>query len=67
MWYKQLIQKLNRIKYAWVVDSWEMNLADACNAYGGCPFVKLCDSPEPENWIEGNFIHRKWEPLKVVV
>lgn len=67
MWHKQMLRNLRRWIASWQEGYWDMNLADACNAYGGCPFVRLCDTSEPGNWIEGNFIERHWEPLKVVV
>ncbi len=67
MWYMQLVRDLQRMVELWKEGYWDMNLADACNSYGGCPFVKLCDSSDPENWIGGNYIERRWNPLAVVV
>lgn len=73
MWYRQTVRTLQQAIEKWResamigVEAWDMNLHDACGSYGGCPFVKLCDTNEPQNWIEGKYIHRVWEPLKVVV
>lgn len=39
-----------------------MAFADACTSYGGCPFVKLCNSPDPEVW-KSEYAHREWNPL----
>lgn len=33
-----------------------------CSSYGGCPFVPLCNSPNPEDWIEGNYVVERWNP-----
>jgi hypothetical protein len=34
----------------------------ACSAYAGCPFVELCDSPDPTPWYD-NYEVRVWDPL----
>ena len=35
----------------------------SCNSYGGCGFSQLCESPNPESWIELNYEPRVWNPL----
>lgn len=35
----------------------------ACAAYSGCAYRTLCQSPEPERWVEGNFIVARWNPV----
>ena len=35
----------------------------ACNSYGGCGYHQLCESPNPESWIEFNYEPRVWNPL----
>jgi hypothetical protein len=42
-------------------------LDEACASYGGCAFRRLCLSQNPENWIEGYFTERNWNPLATVV
>lgn len=48
---------------------WEQNFfplaldKHACNSYGGCGFSQLCESPNPESWIEMNYEPRVWNPL----
>lgn len=66
-WYAGLIYKLNRYIAAWQSGVFNQNFSDACASYGSCPYVKLCDTPEPDRWVEGNYVERIWEPLKVVV
>lgn len=39
------------------------NLSESCTSYGGCPFVRVCSSPEPEAWLEMGFQKRIWNPL----
>lgn len=41
----------------------DLNLSDACSAYGTCIFKDLCLSNDPENWIPGNYDVRVWNPL----
>lgn len=36
--------------------------ADACSAYGGCQFHKLCMSKTPSAWY-GEYYERHWDPL----
>lgn len=61
-WLEQLRRDLWRIRKAWDDDYWDFNLADACSAYGGCPFATACSAPDPTPWLE-NFAIRHWNPL----
>lgn len=36
----------------------------SCNSYGGCGFSQLCESPNPESWVELNYEPRIWDPLQ---
>lgn len=48
----------------WQQDFFPMALdKHACNSYGGCGFSQLCESPNPESWIEMNYEPRIWNPL----
>lgn len=38
------------------------SLDQACAAYGGCPFLRLCDSPNPENFIPIYYRLHQWDP-----
>lgn len=47
----------------WEHDGWYPVLdKHACNSYGGCGYHQLCESPNPESWIEMNFEPRVWNP-----
>lgn len=41
----------------------EMDMGGSCSAYGGCDYLPLCESPDPETWIEPNYIKNPWNPL----
>jgi hypothetical protein len=43
---------------------WSANWADACNSFSGCPYLMLCESAEPEQWLKVNFKDRTWNPLQ---
>ena len=40
------------------------SLDQACSAYGGCPFLRLCDSPQPASFIPIYYRHHTWDPTK---
>lgn len=63
-WYNQLVRDLRHMIGCWHDGYFDMNLGDSCSAYSGCPFVRLCDSPNPQNWIDGNYVARNWDPLQ---
>lgn len=63
-WLEQLIRDVKRM-----IESWKENYYDyaldksACNAFGGCSYRTLCDSPSPENWIDTHYQRVVWNPL----
>ena len=42
---------------------WGANWSDACSSFSGCPYLILCESPNPEVWVPVNFVKRDWDPL----
>jgi hypothetical protein len=62
-WWEQLHRDVERMLHCWHEEYFDYNLDESCNAYGGCPFSRLCLTPEPEAWIEGNYGTRDWNPL----
>ncbi len=64
-WHAQIIRDISRAKAAWEAGQWDRNLADACSAFGGCPFQQACISPDPAPWLtpSAGFIRRQWNPL----
>jgi hypothetical protein len=34
----------------------------SCASYSGCSYKMLCESPDPANWVDGNFEVSYWDP-----
>ncbi len=68
-WEDGLYAFLHSLKRAWeranegFQDKFSYNLSESCTQYGGCPFVRVCSSPDPEAWLEMGFERRVWNPL----
>lgn len=62
-WYSQTIRDLRRIIEQWSRGFYDLNLDEACNAYGGCPFKQVCMSEDPKPWLNTYFQRRKWDPV----
>lgn len=61
-WHKLTLTTIRRMIECWQNGEWQFNFAEACSAYSGCPFVRLCSSPEPERWMQ-YYTDRNWDPL----
>lgn len=64
-WYAQLLREIARMIDAYKTGLWDLNQSDSCAAYGGCKFIDLCTSQEPEDWIACSFVHKPYNPLNV--
>lgn len=62
-WYKQLVRDLQRAVRCFEEGYWDVDFDSSCTAYGGCQYVRLCTTNEPERWIDGYFVERNWNPL----
>jgi len=62
-WYQQLVRDLQRAVDAWKAFYFDYDLDSTCNAYGGCVFRHLCESQNPQRWVEDRFVIRHWNPL----
>ncbi len=62
-WHEQLRRDLWRLRRAWDEGYFDFNLAESCEAYGGCAFHDVCKSPHPERW-ESQYVVRRWNPLQ---
>lgn len=49
-------------EFQFLTRPWRKSWADACESYGGCQFIDLCTSREPEVWYS-TFGRRIWNPL----
>lgn len=64
-WLEQTRRDIARMIQCWESGLWDYNLDESCAAYGGCPYLKLCTVPNPENWIESEYRVDFWNPLEV--
>lgn len=63
-WWQQLHRDIKRMVRSWEEGIYDKALSkDACNAYGGCPFKMLCESPEPDGFLPIYYRQRIWDPL----
>lgn len=61
-WMQQLQRDVERMVHLFETRNPNLNLGETCTSYGGCPFTKLCDSPNPELW-KSDYVRREWNPL----
>lgn len=61
-WFHELRDSLNALVKCHETGYWNYNLGESCVAYSHCPYMDLCSSPQPENWLE-SFAVRRWNPL----
>lgn len=60
---EQLVIRVGKMIEDFNLNRYEMDLGSTCSSYGGCDFLPLCESPEPESWIPVNYVEREWNPL----
>lgn len=66
IWLEQLQRDVRRMIRSWEESYWDYSLDDACNAYGGCPYIGLCKAKEDKlaGLINSEFEVREWNPLE---
>lgn len=62
-WEQQVNRDLARMIRCWEEGYWDYSLDGACADYGGCSFVQVCKSSNPEEWLPAKFEQRVWDPL----
>jgi hypothetical protein len=62
-WYEQLLEDIHAMKNAFERERWGQNFDEACTMYGGCGYTRLCDSPNPEQWLRPYYERHIWNPL----
>lgn len=65
-WLFQLRRDIWRMIEAWEEQYFDFALDHACADFGGCPFVPVCTSNNPDRWLEANFVRSEWSPLRLV-
>lgn len=63
-WYNQTLRDINRMISYWQSGEWDYNLGDACTQWGGCDYRRLCEVPNPEQWVQMGFVENTWNPLE---
>lgn len=61
-WLKVIHSSVTRMVNAYQTGVWEYSFGTECTNYGGCSFMDLCASPEPDRW-KADFARRRWNPL----
>ena len=64
-WYEQICLKLEDLILQWKSDKWRYNFNSACSSYGGCDFRMLCESDDPQQWLDPYYRVEVWDPLKL--
>ncbi len=78
-WYGQLLNNVEKMVQLWQImrqqekppsfedivpaDVWDYSYADACESYNGCPYMELCTTDNPANWLI-DYEERLWNPLQ---
>lgn len=62
-WHTQLLRDVRRMIDAWRADEWDQSLSDACSSFGGCPYLDLCTTPNPERWMD-LYEYDPFDPLR---
>ena len=62
-WEAQVVRDIQSMVRMWEEGYWDYNLDGACTDYGGCAFVRVCKSSDPETWLPMYFEKKVWDPL----
>lgn len=64
-WLEQLQYEIEDMIRAWKSNrfNWALDKS-ACNAFGGCPYLTLCESPQPDQWLQSYYEVVHWNPLE---
>lgn len=62
-WEVELHRTVRAMLAAYEEGHFSHNLDHACANFGGCLFMQVCKSPNPQDWLDGQFSRRIWNPL----
>lgn len=63
-WLDQLIEEIGDMIKAWKRGRYKKTLdKKACDAYSGCPYKTLCETPEPDRWLSTHYHVVVWNPV----
>lgn len=63
-WLEQLHRDIKQMIRMWEEGYFDYDLSGGCKMYGGCHFRGVCASPNPERWLEAEFVQREYSPWK---
>jgi hypothetical protein len=63
-WLEQVERDIMRAAECYINGYWDVNYAGTCTEYGGCSFNRLCDTVDPEPWVDNYYVTRHWNPLQ---
>lgn len=63
-WLGQINRNIKQMIEAWETGIFDYDIDGACNAYGGCSYLDLCSSPNPEKWMDTLYKVEPWDPLE---
>lgn len=69
-WYTQMNRDTARMIEMWKADvyndgsPYDQALGSACTSYGACPFKRLCEAQNPEEWVPIYFKESTYNPLE---
>lgn len=65
-WLETLQGNTTKMIEVWKSGNPVLNLDESCNAYGRCPFVDVCNTPNPQPIKDTYYVRREWNPLSKV-
>lgn len=60
---EQLNRDVEKMVLDWNAGVFDYNFSDSCNAYGGCPYRRLCDKTNWQEWWQQYFDIAHWNPI----
>lgn len=61
-WKEQLERDIKKAILMWDDGFFDYDLADGCKSYGGCPFKNVCQSNQPGNFLQADFVKSEYAP-----
>lgn len=62
-WYNEMLIWVEQMVEAYQRGHWLHNLDNTCGDYGGCGFLDVCDSSDPQSYLDRDFERRQWDPV----
>lgn len=61
-WWNRTNYQVRRMVDCWKRGEWIEDFSHGCDSFGGCPYMRICETANPEAW-EAQFITSTWDPL----